>query len=207
VETEESIRLFREACICRETVSRVHRDRGIPISEMLQESRYADLIVVDPETSFSQRAVAVPARFVLDMLLDAECPVVLTPASCGQVDEIVFAYNNTSASVFAIKQFTYLFPEYRDKKILVVNVRYDGKEAIEEAFKMKEWLGEHYDSVEFHLLKGQSTDELFGYLLGKKHAFVVMGAYGRGLLSRFFRPSHARLLVRTLNLPIFIAHQ
>lgn len=204
--TEENIRHFREACVCREVVSRVHRDRGVPVGEIIGESRFADLIVVDPETSFAPRVESIPARFVSDMLVDAECPVVLTPNSFDRIDEIVFAYNGTASSVFAIKQFTYLFPEYREKKVQVVNVRQEDDKAIEESFRMKEWLNEHYAQVEFHLLKGSPTDKLFGYLLDRKNAFAVMGAYGRGIISRFFRPSHARLIMRTLNLPIFIAH-
>jgi len=203
---EENIRIFREACVCREVVSRVHRDRGIPLAEMLEESRFADLIVADPEISFRERPAPPPAPFVTDMLADAECPVVLSPASYDRIDEIIFAYNGTAAAVWAIKQFTYLFPEYREKKVSVVSVREGDDNSMEESYKIKEWLREHYQDVEFHLLQGNSTDQLFGYLLERKNAFVVMGAYGRGLLSRFFRPSHARLIVRTLNLPIFIAH-
>jgi nucleotide-binding universal stress UspA family protein len=57
------------------------------------------------------------------------------------------------------------------------------------------------------LLKGDPSDELFGYLLERKNAIVVLGAYGRGILSRFLKPSHASLLLRTINLPIFIAHR
>jgi len=205
--TEENIRLFREACVCREVVSRVHRDRGIPVGEIVSESRFADLIVVDPETSLKPRVGSLPPPFISDMLAEAECPVILSPGSFDRIDEIVFAYNGTASSVYAIKHFTYLFPEYRETKVQVVNVRQGDEESIEESFKMKEWLNEHYDHVEFHLLKGNSSDELFGHLLDRKNAFVVMGAYGRGLLSRFFRPSHARLIMRTLNLPIFIAHQ
>jgi len=205
--TEKNIRLFREACVCREVVSRVHRDRGVPRAEIIGESRFADIIVVDPETSFAQRVESIPARFVSDILVDAECPVVLSPNSFDRIDEIVFAYNGTASSVFAIKQFTYLFPEYREKNVHVVNVRQEDDKSIEDSFKMKEWLNEHYPQLEFHLLKGGPTDELFGYLLDRKNAFVVMGAYGRGMISRFFRPSHARLIMRTLNLPIFIAHQ
>lgn len=205
--TEQNIRSFREACVCREVVSRIHRDRGIPLGEMIGESRFADLIVVDPETSLKARVGSLPPPFVNDMLVEAECPVVLSPDSFDRIDEIVFAYNGTASSVFAIKQFTYLFPEYRHTKVLVVNVRNSEEESIEESFKLKEWLKEHYDEVEFHLLKGSPTDELFGYLIDRKNSFLVMGAYGRGLLSRFFRPSHARLIMRTMNLPIFIAHQ
>ena len=60
--------------------------------------------------------------------------------------------------------------------------------------------------MEFVILKGDASDELFAYLIGKEDAIVVMGAYGRDMISRFIRPSHARLIVKTINLPIFISH-
>ena len=57
------------------------------------------------------------------------------------------------------------------------------------------------------VLKGDASDELFGFLIDRKNAIVVLGAYGRGILSRFLKPSHASLVLRTINLPIFIAHR
>ena len=203
----QHVHRFREACLCREVPARVHRDRGVPVADILLESRFSDLIVVDPETSFRNIDKTFPGRFIRDVLLAAECPVLVSPYSFDSLDEVIFAYNGTSSSVFAIKQFTYLFPEFKHKKAIVVNVCDGERSAIEEQFKMKEWLAAHYEAVDFVLLKGDAADELFGYLLDRKNAIVVLGAYGRGILSRFLRPSHASLLMRTINLPIFIAHR
>ena len=205
--TEANIRRFREACVCRETLSLIHRDRGIPLSEILAETRFADLLIVDPETSFSKSDRGIPCRFVKDVLDSSECPVLIAPYSFDALEEIVLTYNGTASSVFAMKQFTALFPELRNKKLSVVNVRQDEKQAIEDQFKMKEWLKAHYDNLEFVILKGEPADQLFGYLIEKRNAIVVMGAFGRSMLSRFFKPSQARLIVKTINLPIFIAHQ
>jgi nucleotide-binding universal stress UspA family protein len=108
--------------------------------------------------------------------------------------------------MFAIKQFTYLFPDLTKKKVTVLNVRSTVDEGVEDSFKMKGWMKEHYDEVEYVLLRGDPADQLFAYLLEKKNGIVVMGAYGRGMLSRFFKPSHARLIIKTVNMPIFIAH-
>jgi nucleotide-binding universal stress UspA family protein len=201
------VQLFREACLCREVVAKVHRDRGVPVADILLESRFSDLIVVDPETSFHNLDKEFPGRFIRDVLLTAECPVVVSPYQFDSLDEVIFAYNGTSSSVYAIKQFTYLFPEFKHKKAHVVDVRKGEETAIEEQYKMKEWLSAHYLDVAFTLLKGDPSDELFGYLLERKNAIVVLGAYGRGILSRFLKPSHASLLLRTINLPIFIAHR
>ncbi|MDP4151433.1 MAG: hypothetical protein Q8927_05470 [Bacteroidota bacterium] len=203
----QQIRAFREACICREVPARVHRDRGVPLGEILVESRFSDLIILDPETSFRKSEREFPGEFIRDVLLAAECPVMVSPYAFDTLDRVIFAYNGTSSSVFAIKQFTYLFPVFHNKKAIVVNVHKTDNSTLEEQFKMKEWLSAHYQDVEFVNLTGNSSDELFGYLLEKKNAVVVLGAYGRGILSRFLKPSHASLLLRTINLPIFIAHR
>jgi len=204
--TEVTIRNFKEACDCRSVSTLVHRDRGVPVSEVIEESRFADLIIIDAETSFTKSNEAPPGRFVRDVLLESECPVIISPYDFDYIGEVIFSYDGSKSSVFAIKQFTHLFPELRQKKAIVVSVRNDGKDTLTEQYKMKEWLKNHYSDVEFVILKGEPADQLFGYLIEKKNGIVVMGAYGRNMLSRFFKPSHARLIVKTINLPIFIAH-
>ncbi|MBS1662855.1 MAG: universal stress protein [Bacteroidetes bacterium] len=201
------VRLFREACVCREVPARVHRDRGAPLGEILLESRFADLIVVDPETSFKRVEREFPGKWVRAALVAAACPVVVSPYRFHGMDKVIFAYNGTASSVFAIKQFTYLFPEFRSKKAVVVSVRHAGEAALEEQYKIKEWFSAHYEDVEYVVLGGDASDELFFYLLDKKNAIVVLGSYGRGTLSRFFKPSQAGILLKTVNLPIFIAHR
>lgn len=203
----QEVRRFREACVCRDVSARVHRDRGVPLSEILLESRFSDLLVMDPDTSFEGSDRDIPSRFVQDVLLTAECPVMISPYSFATLDKVYFAYNGTASSVFAIKQFTYLFPEFRNKKAVIISVRKGKGVAIEEQFKMKEWFSAHYQDAEFVTLNGDASDELFGFLLEKKDAVVVLGAFGRGTMSRFFKPSHAGLLMKTVNLPIFIAHR
>jgi len=66
--TGENIRLFREACVCRGVTPRIHRDRGIPAPEIIDESRFADLIVMDPEISFTTKNESLPGHFVHDIL-------------------------------------------------------------------------------------------------------------------------------------------
>jgi hypothetical protein len=204
--TDINIPFFKEACCTRGVSPLIHRDRGIPVSETIEESRYADFIIVDPETSFSKTNEATPGKFVNDLLLDSECPVIISPYSFEDIEEIIFTFNGSKSSLFAIKQFTYLFPELNQKKVIVVSVVKEGQSTIEDQFKMKEWLKDHYQEVQYVLLKGDPSDQLFGFLIEKKNSIVVMGAFGRGLLSRFIKPSHARLIMKTVNLPIFISH-
>lgn len=205
---ETNIHRFREACLCRETLSLIHRDRGVPLSEIIVESRFSDLVIVDPETAFTRKDAAVPGGFVRDVLREAECPIVIAPYSFEALEEIVFAYDGSPSSVFAIRQFAHLFPGLQKTPIVILSIRSDESPALEEQFKIKEWLHAHYDNLHFEVRHGGgASDQLFADLIEKKNAIVVMGAFGRSEISTFFRPSRADLLLRTVNLPVFIAHR
>ena len=72
--------------------------------------------------------------------------------------------------------------------------------------RMMEWLRKHYQTVYYHALKGDVNDELFSYLFMKRKKMIVMGAYGRPLLSNLFKKSSADKLIHMLDLPLFITH-
>jgi len=68
---DKNISLFKEGCISREIGFSVHRDRGVPARELLTESRFADLVVIDADTSFNKRYEGHPSEFVRDILKGA----------------------------------------------------------------------------------------------------------------------------------------
>ena len=203
---EKNISLFKESCENRSVRYSIRREEGQPAKEILEDSRYADVLILDAETSFNKIFEGIPTEFVKEILKDSECPVIIAPESFDGIDEIVFTYNGTKSSMFAIKQFTYLFPQFDEKKITVVMVDDEGLCDDNEIQKFKDWLSSHYSSIVFQVLKGNTEAELFGYLLKKKNIFIVMGAYGRSALSQLFKHSRADLLIKTITQAIFISH-
>ncbi|MES1224293.1 MAG: universal stress protein, partial [Bacteroidota bacterium] len=202
----DNISFFKDACERRSVRCSVHPDSGEPAEEIIRESRYADLLVIDPETSFREKFEGTPTAFVKDVLKDIECPVVLAPETFEGIDEIIFTYNGSKSSMFAIKQFSYLFPQFDEKKVSLLQVDEEGRELVEERENLKEWLSSHYSSVGFTTLIGDAETELLGHLLKKENAFIVMGAYGRSAVSEIFKHNPADRLVKALNQAIFIAH-
>lgn len=203
---EKNISLFKDACEKRSVRYSIHRGGGHPAKEIIRESRYADVLVVDAETSFNKRFEGVPTEFVKDVLNDTECPVIIAPESFDGINEIVFTYNGSKSSMFAIKQFCYLFPQLEDKKVTVIEVDEDGQCTADEKEKFREWINTHYSSVGFEVLRGDTESELFAYLLRKENVFIVMGAYGRSTVSQFFKHSRADLLIKTITQALFISH-
>ena len=203
---EKNISFFTEACANRSVRCHIHRKRGLPSKEMIGESRFADLIVLDASTSFNHIFEGSPTEFVRDILKEAECPVVIAPEHFESIDEIVFIYDGNKSDIFALKQFSCLFPQLSDRKIILLQATKDGVWAGREKHNLKEWLGNHYSEIRFETLKENPADFSFKYLVKKKNIFIVMGAYGRSSVSRFFRHSHADLIIRTMGQPIFISH-
>ena len=200
-----NIKRFEEACARRSVRSMVREDFGIPPSEVLLESRYADLAVISPDTSFNSEIESLPSNFVKRFIEKSECPVVIAPQTFREINEIVFTYNGSASSVYAIKQFTYLFPALDDTRVTILGV--NGKDLSEkEKNQFRGWLQNHYNAIGFEILQGNPETELFKWLQTRKNAFITMGAYGRSMVSQFFRRSTAELLIKTLPQPIFITH-
>lgn len=203
---EKNISLFKQACENRSVRCSVHRDRGVPAREIIHESRFADVIIADAVTSFNKIYEGTPTGFIKDILKEAECPVIIAPESFDSIDEIIFTYDGSKSAAFAIKQFTYLFPELNDRRTVVLRVDEKGVWAGQDKYIFREWLQNHYSAIGFEVLKGDTDDKLLDYLFKRKNVFIVMGAYGRNTVSRFFRHSQADLLIKTITQPIFISH-
>ncbi len=203
---DNSIHFFKEACEERGVNAYIHRDRGIPAAEIIEESRFADLIIIEPDMSFKKRLEGSPSGFVKDVLSETECPVMIAPQSFDGLNEIIFSYDGSRSSVFAIKQFTYLFPELSCKKVTVVEVNKTKELTLKAKPKILHWLKNYYSDVHVEILYGEPEEELFKYVFERRSIFLVMGAYGRNLVSSLLKESRAALIVKTTNLPIFISH-
>ena len=203
---EENITLFKEACIKSGVSSSIHRTKVEPIQELINESRFVDLMILGASISERGEAVGLP-DLVKKLLVESECPIIIAPLDFDSIDEILFAYDGSASSLFAIKQFTYLFPELQDKKAIVLQVNKKGHTDIERENKIKDLLSPHYSNIGFKVLEGSVDDELLGFLLGKKKIFLVMGAFGRSFFSNLLVPSHSELILKSANLPVFIAHR
>lgn len=201
-----NIQLFKESCTSNEVCSDIYVDHQISLNELIKLSRFADLMVVDAALSLGFSAASAPSENVKDILNRTNCPVIIAPLTFERIDELVFTYNGSLSSLFAIKQFTYLFPECFDKKLSVIRVNKSGTRFQNDHDKFSEWLKCHYLDINFIAIEGNTEHELMSFLLRKKHVFIVMGAYSRSSISQFFNESTAEILIKTLTQPIFIAH-
>jgi hypothetical protein len=207
----KNMELFRAACLQQEIPALVRRITGEAGTKIIEESRYADLIVTNPSFSLTGDEKT-PSGLVSELLNRAECPVLISPEHFERINEVILAFDGSASSVFAIKQFFYQLPGFAEKKIIVLHINENDTATDErkaENDQFKEWLDMHFSNITLVQQAGDARAALFNYFMEQNEPekkMLVMGAFGRGLLSTFFKPRTADILLKAADVPLFIAH-
>lgn len=199
---------FEKACQKAGLNYTVHRDRNIALQEILHESIYTDLLIIDSKETLTHYEETSPTRFIRNLLADAQCPVLLVPKEYKTIDKIILLYDGAPSSVHAIKMFSYMLPSLKDIPTEVISVKGMGTDLhLPDNKMMKEFMKRHFPKASFKVLKGLAETEIVNYLKHQKgNALVALGAYRRGMVSRWFKPSMADALLKELKFPLFISH-
>ncbi|GAB4092537.1 universal stress protein [Flaviaesturariibacter terrae] len=207
MDTDQAVRIFEDTCIRKGLEQETLLIDGGPLPFAVRESHFADLIILSPETTFSTDGNGIPSTFTRDLLRSAACPVMLAPREFDGISETIFCYDGSPSSLFAIKLYTYLFPGLCGEKLTILEVTRSEDALLDEAQQsLLKWARCHYEDVRFQTLVGDAREELLQYLFMKRGKMVVLGAFGRSLLSMLFHESTAERLTETVDLPMFITH-
>lgn len=199
---------FEKKCQQNKLEFTIHHDRSIAIHELKHESIYADLLVIDAKETLTHYTEKIPTRFIRDLLGDVQCPAIVVPEKYKPIKKIVLLYDGEPSSVHAIKMFSYLLPQLKHLETEIISVKPINKSLhMPDNKLMKEFMKRHYPNAKYTILKGFAEDEIVAYLKkDQPHTMVVLGAYRRGAVSRWFRESMADILMKEVKLPLFIAH-
>jgi nucleotide-binding universal stress UspA family protein len=204
----QSVAEFEKACRQAGVNYTLHHDRSIAIQELLHESIYADLLVIDSKETLTHYEEKIPTRFIRDLLSNVQCPVLVVPQQFNAIEKVLLLYDGEPSSVYAIKMLSYTFPSISQLPMEVLSVK-ARKETLHvpDNRLMKEFMKRHFPEAQFTVLKGEPETEIVNYLEEQNSdVLVVLGAYQRGMVSRWFRASMADLLMQGIKVPLFIAH-
>ena len=105
--------------------------------------------------------------------------------------------------------FSYLFGNLQDLPVEVYTAKeyYSASLRISDNKLMREFIKRHFPKATYSITKGNAEEQITGYLRNhKENELVVLGAYRRSELSRWFKISMADILMKELDMPLFIAH-
>ena len=213
VEEEESetihknIARFEELCKKHAINYRVHKDFfdfGLP--ELKKETRFADLAILSSETFYQNLGTAIPNEYLKEMLHSSECPVLVVPEKFNFPESNILAFDGSESSVYAIKQFAYLFPELSNNRTLLVHAD-DEETSFPQELYIKELASRHFPKLTLFKLDVNPKKYFASWIKEKKSAILVSGAYGRSSVSQLFKRSFVSDVIGDHQLPVFIAHR
>jgi hypothetical protein len=202
-----SISLFQQSCQEAGINYSIHRDKHTALRELLHESIFADLLVIDRYESFSSLEENIPGWFMKNLLHGVQCPVWLTSKKENLPKRLVFLYDGEPSSIYAMKMFTYLFPEMSGKEVKVLAMRSGTLDLhLPDNKLVQEWMKRHYTHASYKVVAGD-RDELLTLLKEEgPEVLLVTGAYDRSKPSMWLRPSLADTLLQKIKAPLFLAH-
>ena len=187
----------------------VHSDSGSPVEELINESKYADLIMIGYQTYFSSIKREDSEKVLSEVLKESACPVLVVPESAIPIGNLLLAYDGKESAFHAIRQFAYLFPDLiatRNTTLLTAFFDEDGIASDEDNRRFMEFMHQHYSNLDILRVLGEPETAIKHALECNPNSLVVMGAYGRSSLSMLFHHSTADSLLQSKKIPAFITH-
>ena len=203
-----NIHLFEEACTADGLHFRVHRDNDLmALASLVEETRFADVLLVSSELFYKNVEQKQPNYYLEELLKKAECPVMLVPENFKVPSQVLLSYDGGESSMFAIKQFAYLFPELTNLEALLLSISDDNPAALPEFDMVTELLARHYPNLQLQNVQVPDKKAFVEWLACQPNSYIVMGSFSRSMFSELFKKSFAKDIIRDIKMPIFISHK
>ena len=173
---------------------------------LVKESRFSDVLLLSGELFYADISLQQPNVYLNEALCGAECPVLVIPEDFKQCDHLLMGYDGSRESLFAIKQFCYLFPHLTDLPTEMVYARDESSEDIPDLERLRQYTRQHFDAMGFSKLPFKAGHYFATWIGEKKHAMLVSGSYGRSTFSYLAKRSFAEQVIHEHKIPVFIAH-
>lgn len=173
---------------------------------LIKESRFADLILISGELFFAEMDKNQPNDYLRQALHGAECPVLVIPENFSSVKHLFMAYDGSRESLFAIKQFCYLFPSLTDLPTQFLYVHDDVIDSIPDLESVQQFSRLKFNAMSFSKLHLKAADYFATWISEKQDVMLVSGSFGRSSLSYIGKRSFAGDIIRDHRVPVFIAH-
>lgn len=173
---------------------------------LVKESRFSDVLVLSGELFYADINVNQPNIYLYETLCAAECPILVIPEDYKQCEHVFMAYDGSKESLFAIKQFCYLFPQLTDLPTEMIFCRDEQSDGIPDIEELRQYTRQHFDAMGFSKLHFNASHYFATWVGEHKHVMLVSGSYGRSPFSYLSKRSFAAEVIHEHKIPVFIAH-
>ncbi|MFI5185128.1 MAG: universal stress protein [Chitinophagales bacterium] len=208
IAVQKNIAEFESLCQKNNMEYRTHRnfsDFALPM--LKKETRFADLLIIGSESFYENLGINQPNESLKDTLHDSECPVLVVPEIFEFPESNILTYNGTDDSVYAIRQFTYLFPELCKNKTLLVYAKEEHEKEFPDVVYIEELAARHFPDLTLFRLPANPKQFFHKWASEKKASVLISGAFNRSIFSHMFKKSFVADVIRDHKLPVFVAHR
>jgi hypothetical protein len=203
----ENKALFSLQCVQHYISYHIHENHDRWDKDLLvKESRYADLIVLSGELFYADINLPQPNICLHEALQCTECPILVIPESYQPCEHLFFAFDASKESMFAMKQFSYLFPQLTDLPAEAVYIKDEHSDAIPDLEHLRRYARLHFESMGFSKLQFKASRYFATWIAEHKQVMLITGSYGRSSLSYLTKRSFAGQVVHDHKIPVFISH-
>jgi hypothetical protein len=108
--------------------------------------------------------------------------------------------------MFAMKQFSYLFPQFTDLPAEIVYIKDENSTSIPDLEHLRRYARVHFESMAFSKLHFKASRYFATWISEHKQVMLITGAYGRSPFSYLTKRSFAEQVVHEHKIPVFICH-
>lgn len=167
--------------------------------QVIDASKTGSLLITDPHIEF-------PDFEMQDILGNIECPVMLVPLTAPKIEKVILAYDGSKSAHLAIEKFIKLFPSYTSRPTHLVTVNRFEQMMLHKEF-INSTLRHSFKNLEIAQLEGDEKEEMIEFLRTfPVNTVVVIGGYGRNVLSKLFHASMTNAILENTRVSLFIAH-
>ncbi len=195
---------FARICDERKINVVLHADTGSPVSELIEESKFHDFIVIGKRTSFEYDANETYGTLER-VLKNGLIPVLAVSDSVQEIKKVLVAYDNSIPASKVVHMFLLLgIWSACDITLLTIN---------NDAAAAQELLGNLGGFFESYGIKpnlvtqsGDPEAAVKSHIAENDIDMLVMGAYGRKSVRKFFVGSVTQHLIQETKIPLFLYH-
>jgi nucleotide-binding universal stress UspA family protein len=207
VKLKENMDNFRRMCAEGGIKCRIHEDLDEHIIQYLkEESRFADILIIDSKSFYNNTGKTAQGDYIADVSHEAECPVLLFPGHFESPEHVILSYDGSLQSAYAIKQFYYLLPHLASRQTMLVFFG-DRTEDLPQRQRIEEMVAALVGNLIITHLNITEATDVEAWVATNSAPIMVAGAFGRSVLSEFFRKSFAAKIIQANKFPVFVAHK
>jgi hypothetical protein len=174
--------------------------------ELKKETIFSDLLIIGSEAFYETPGKDYLQGSLRELLRISKCAVIVVPEKSKYPQTNILAYDGSNSSVFAIKQFSYLFPGLRDNKTILIYVNEEKGYDIPHEEYIAELAARHFSDLTLLRLHNNRNRLFNEWLNNNQQPILVSGAFGRSAISQLFTKSFVYEVIGEHKLPVFVAH-